>query len=511
MLPSEVMQRQEEERKRNHEGIGALEEAARTMVKQTSSGRPQGRANLRKEPRSSDDDNSTEKDKKSKSGGLFGRRFDRRKGKHKKTGTSDSIDISWPIEARSSEEPGRSRNHTDKNGCSQTPPRRGPAPTNTSPPVSQHTPSLRQRDRGQEALYQSVTRSPASPPEAQPLLQQISPVNSGLGGIASTLSPTSDGRRPRPRSFLRGRNINGDGPSSVPKLSVILIFAGKKLRTEATFTTLLLRSSTGSGELVKQAIRRFRLRLPAGEDATDYYYLTVKRLEGSSAVLRPEEKPLVIFRTLARSSLDLPKLPMNDFTDDTAVKIHLNRRSESASDEGGTMEEGDTTTNNGSMPGDGEAGEVPLRPRPHNLSTVGVSVPSQRFSGPSFCFALQLLIYPDDLPDNMVSDPLTEAIVFKETLRDRSQAAASFALFRSKIFIFPKNVTVAEVIEIGLERFEIPEGVVDDGDSDEVEDKNTKRRSSSRVHYVLNVLVDGKGGWCPLFRSSFMLTSFIKF
>ena len=76
------------------------------------------------------------------------------------------------------------------------------------------------------------------------------------------------------------------------------------------------------------------------------------------------------------------------------------------------------------MPGDGEAGEVPLRPRPHNLSTVGVSVPSQRFSGPSFCFALRLLIYPDDLPDNMVSDPLTEAIVFKETLRDRSQAAA---------------------------------------------------------------------------------------
>jgi len=106
MLPSGVMQRQEEERKRTHEGIGALEEAARTMVKQTSSGRPQGRANLRKEPRSSDDDSSTEKDKKSKSGGLFGRRFDRRKDKHKKTGTSDSIDISWPIEARSSEEPG---------------------------------------------------------------------------------------------------------------------------------------------------------------------------------------------------------------------------------------------------------------------------------------------------------------------------------------------------------------------------------------------------------------------
>ena len=251
------------------------------------------------------------------------------------------------------------------------------------------------------------------------------------------------------------------------------------MRTEATFTTVLLRSSTSSGELVKQAIRRFRLRLPAGEDATDYY-LTLKRLEGSPAVLGPEEKPLVIFRTLVRASLDLP---MNDFTDDTAVKIHLNKRSESASDEGGTMEEGDTTTNNGSVPGDGEAGEVRLRPHPQNLNTFGVSVPSQRFSSPSFCFPLQLLIYPDDLPDNMVLDPLTEAIVFKDALRDRTQAAASFARpFRSTIFIFPKNITVAEVIELGLERFDISDGVVDGGDDSGVEDKNTKRCSSSRVH-----------------------------
>jgi hypothetical protein len=92
----------------------------------------------------------------------------------------------------------------------------------------------------------------------------------------------------------------------------------------------------------------------------------------------------------------------------------------------------------------------------------------------------------------MVFDPLTEAIVFKNTLRDRTHAAASSASCRRKIFMFPKNITVAEVIEIGLERFGIQDGVVDGGD--EVEDKNTKRRSSSRVRYALNVLVDGKGG-----------------
>ena len=59
--------------------------------------------------------------------------------------------------------------------------------------------------------------------------------------------------------------------------------------------------------------------------------------------------------------------------------------------------------------------------------------------------------------------------------------------------MFPKDVTVYEVIEIGLERFGIPDGVVDD--SDEVEGKTPNGRGSSRVRYVLSILVDGKGRW----------------
>lgn len=306
-----------------------------------------------------------------------------------------------------------------------------------------------------------------------------------------------------------GGNLSGDG-GPVPELSVIRVFAGNRLQTEATFKTVLLNSSTTSEELVKQAIQRFRL--PAGDDTADYY-LTVKRLEGSSAELRPEEKPLVVFETPAEAALDLPKvkrssvgsispiasnlsqhpaikkLPMNDFRDDTAVEIYLNRRSDSGSDESATVGEGDTSTNSESAQVDGANGGVRLRPP--NLNISGATVASERFSSPTFRFALQLLIYPDDLPDDMVFDPLTEAIVFKNTLRDRPQVTASFAPFRRKIFTFPKNITVAEVTEIGLERFGIPDAVVDGGD--EVEDKNTKRRSSSRVRYVLNVLVDGKG------------------
>jgi len=407
--------------------------------------------------------------------------------------------------------------------------------TNTPPPVSQHTSSSRQRDGEQQALHpqQYLTHSPASPPEAQPLLQ-IFPVKQR--SIAPTLSPIGAGHIPPPGPLLIGGNTNGNGSSLVPELSVIRIFAGKKLQTEETFRTVLLNSSTSSEELVKQAIQRFPL--PAGEDVTDYYP-TVKRLEGSAAVLHPEEKPLVVSETLAEAALNPPKdkrssvgnissiasnlsqysaikkLPMNDFTDDAQVRIYLNKRPESASDDGGVMEEGDPTSNK-SVPGDVETGgfrPLPLPPSrgPHNLSTVGVSVPSECFSGPSSHFALQLLIYQDDLPDDMVFNPLTdlEAIVIKDTLRNRTQAAMSSAPFRRKSFMFPKNITVAEVIEISLERFGIPGGIVDG--SDEVEDKNKERCSSSGFRYVLNVLVDGKGGWRPLFRSPFILTLVNKF
>ena len=58
---------------------------------------------------------------------------------------------------------------------------------------------------------------------------------------------------------------------------------------------------------------------------------------------------------------------------------------------------------------------------------------------------------------------------------------------------FPKNTTVAEVIELTLERFSIAEGVVDG--SDEVEDKLAKRISLAHVRYGLAVQLGGQGEW----------------
>ncbi|KAJ7595076.1 hypothetical protein C8J56DRAFT_456317 [Mycena floridula] len=506
-------------------------------VSSASLNKPNGK--LRKErdsksDASQSDDEGKDKKKKGVFGGLFGRKSKKDKG---------SIDIADPT--RLSDDSGRRgpessvspttaiamqqqqiqqqamslRNSTDPKRIAQMqsqqmqeePPYSGDS-NNGSPQVSQHATQLRQRDQQQQALYQQyLNRSPSSPPEAQPSygLQSwtaVMPPNSSYSSNSGLSPPTS---RPRPGSLiLTQAAMDGQG-AGVPDLSVIRVFAGRNLQTEATFKTVLLNSSTTSAELVKQAIQRFRL--PAAEDVNDYY-LTVKQVEGSSAILHDSENPLVVFETLVEAALELPKvkrssvgsissvvsnlsmhpairkLSMNDFTDDSAVKFYLNRRSEEGLDDSIGGHEADSTL---------VAADTSMDSTTDSqfLTVSNSNVSAERFSSPSFRFVVQLVIYPDDLPDDMVFDPLTEAIVFKHTLRDRapsgSLASPGIAQnLRRKVFVFPKNVTVAEVIEMGLERFGILEGVVDGGD--EVEDKLNKRMSAARVRYGLAVSSNGQ-------------------
>ncbi|KAI0751702.1 hypothetical protein C8Q80DRAFT_1098762 [Daedaleopsis nitida] len=521
----------------------------------------QGAGKLRKErdrgQDTTDDESGKDKDKKKKSGGVFrglfgGSKKDKEKAKDKSdTGSAASIDS-----LRESEESGRSlrtspmtppdgsspvtmnarqqqqqamqKNSTDPRRPtqnlspqdSQGPLQQQEPQSSTQVQISQHASQLRQRDQQQQALYlQYLNRSPATPPEAQPSygLQSASAVMQGSMSFSSSTSSASGlsaggGARPRPGSLVMSPTAMDGQGVGLPDLSVIRVFAGDHLQTEATFKTVLLNSSTTAGDLVRQAIQRFRL--PAGEDDKDYY-LTIKQVEGSSAVLRPDEKPLGVFESLAEAALELPKvkrssvgsissvasnlsmhpaikkLSMNDFTDDSQVKFYLNRRGHA---DDSFMDDGDDTLLAESVDGENESARG--RGQFLSVSTAGGnSVPPERFSSPSFRFGLQLVIYPDDLPDDMVFDPQTEAIVFKNTLRNRTQATqvpspGISQVMRKKIFVFPKNITVAEVIEQGLDRFGIPEGVVDGGD--EIEDKQTKRRSSSRVRYGLAVEVNGK-------------------
>lgn len=559
MLPSAVMQQQEDDRKRTREELEALEEAAKKKLKgkdkdkaapvststpvsnQPAKPSHSGVGKLRKDREHTDDEGKEKKEKKGRGGvfGLFGRKKD--KNKDKASIESISSDVT-----RESQDSGQSSNQQDGPSVEtplspvtvtaiqqqqqsirfsvearSTPPRQQPLSTGvhqtpTGPGhVSQHASTLRQRDQQQQALYQQyLNRSPSSPPEAPSYgLQSAFAGNSPYTSPSTTAASLGLGlpsSRQRPGSLIICPAADGQG-LGVPELSVIRIFAGKNVQTEATFKTVLLNSSTTSSDLIRQAIQRFRLPSSEAEAATSYY-LTIKQVEGSSTVLLSDEKPLVVFETIIETVMELPKvkrssmgsissvssnlsmhpaikqLSMNDFTDDSAVKFYLNKRAVDGKESSLTEEDEDETIYAESTRDTIEGVSV--------SSNSGVNVTPERFSSPSFRFVLQLVIYPEDLPDDMVFDPLTEAIVFKYILKDRTTSVSSISSGvslsqRRKVFTFPKNVTVAEVIELGLERFGILEGVVDGGD--EVEDKLTKRRSSAKVRYWLLASINGQG------------------
>ena len=535
LLPSAIMAQQEAERKRTREEIEALEAAQKKARGKITSEqqRPQPAGKLRKERNEPE-----EETKEKKRGGLFGI-FGRRKDKSSKSSiTSSTTSLDSSSDLRISEDSSVSANQQQDGNSPVTasakqqqqqqilqqqqsgyrnggadPKRAHPSPTGSQDQISQHASQLREYDLQQQKLFHEyLTRSPSSPPEASYGLASapLMPYSQSFASSSSSTNNLSPAvTRPRPGSLiLAPSNPDGQGVG-VPDLSVVRIFAGKHVQTEATFKTVLLNSSTTSSDLVKQALQRFRL--PAGEDASQYY-LSMKQLEGSFAILRPEETPLGVFESLVEAALELPrvkrssigsissvnsnlsmhpaikKLAMNDFTDDSAVKFYLNRR----------LREGETESPDGM----GEAdvtliadGSISEEPRSQYLGAP-VSPAQERFSSPGHRFSMQVLIYPDDLPEDMVFDNQTEAIVFKNTVKDRPHSEASTSSgvslsHRRKVFTFPKNITVAEVIEIGLERFGIVEGVVDGGD--EIEDKSLKRRSSSRVRYTLHVEIGGKG------------------
>lgn len=533
LLPSAIMAQQEAERKRTREEIEALEAAqkrARGKITPEQQ-RPQQGGKLRKERNEPEEE---PKEKKSRSGifGIFGRKKDK---SSKSSVTSSTTSLESTSDLRISDDSSISANPQQDGNSPVTvsarqqqqqqilqqqpgyrnggvdPKRTHSSPTGQQDPISQHASQLRDYDMQQQKIFHEyLTRSPSSPPEASYGLASapLMPYSQSFSSSSSStnnLSPTAT--RPRPGSLiLAPSTADGQG---VPDLSVVRIFAGKHVQTEATFKTVLLNSSTTSSDLVKQALQRFRL--PAGEDPSQYY-LSMKQVEGSFAILRSEERPLGVFESLVEAAMELPrvkrssvgsissvnsnlsmhpaikKLAMNDFTDDSAVKFYLNKK----------LREGETESPDGMGEEDVTLiaeGSIAEEQRSQYLSAAPLSPAQERFSSPGHRFSMQVLIYPDDLPEDMVFDTQTEAIVFKTTVKDRPQSDLSTVSgvslsYRRKIFTFPKNITVAEVVEIGLERFGIVEGVVDGGD--EIEDKSLKRRSSSRVRYTLHVEIGGK-------------------
>ena len=513
-LPSEILQQQRQEQERTQ---SELAEHSRRMQQQQQQQQQQQRgrdAKLTKQASISPTNTSTnqspsedEKDKKKR--GVFGSLFGGRKDKSKdaKTGGKRGNDDRPGSAGSGIYQDQREREKDYQGGIGDAP--RGPNPNAGQPTKSALSPHARKLQEQDQALYQKYLHSSTkdSPPQPSYATQSMGPYMAASG--SSSLRPNDGSVKARPGSLiLTSPGLDGPG---VPELNVIRVFAGANLQTEATFKTALLNSSTTAGDLVRQAMQRFRI--PAAEDEADYFLTVKQQIEGSTISLQSFEKPLVVFEELVeaaelpkvkRSSVGsissvssnlsmhpaIKKLPMNDFTDDSTVKFYLNRR----------VLDGENSERSTPAPvesqqgvGVGKKGELSV------MTFAAATVAAERFTSPSMRFAVQVVIYPEDLPDGVVFDPHTEAIVPKSTIKERERAgvnpqpSAGISMhLRRKVFLFPKNTTVAEVIELGLERFGISEGVVDGGD--EVEDKLAKRRSQPRVRYGLSVQFEGQGG-----------------
>ncbi|KAM0788487.1 hypothetical protein ACM66B_001620 [Microbotryomycetes sp. NB124-2] len=385
--------------------------------------------------------------------------------------------------------------------------------------------ALRQQQiEAKQALYHQygVQRSPGDlsntmTPRGDGVRQPIgfSPTVGGGGMPSPSLQAP---QRMRPGSLIGSPSV--PGLVDVPLLSVMRVFAGENVASESTFKTVLLNRSTTTSDLVKQSMQRFRL---AGQEEQDDYFLTVKELGGDERKLEDDSHPLEIFETLTeqmetiipsvkRSSIGsidsissnlslnpaISRLGMNDWSDDTAVKFYLNRRRSKSQQL------------NPASPRD-EIGQVATSSGATASSERDESNASRSAPPTSYRFAVRIVVYPSDLPDNVVFDPATNAIIPKAVLQNRLHQQPSYGDVepvspnaREKIIFFPRNVNVADVIEAGLDRFGIVDGVVDGGD--EVEDRLSKRRSVTRVKYRLTVEKDGHE--LPLSSTSKLLDSF---
>lgn len=454
-------------------------------------------------------DNSKEGKKRS---GVFSGLFSRNKDKkERKSGSFSSAGGGIPDDStmmsRSSDD-SLSANRVSARGTS-------PSSTYTAGNITGAGRGVQERDRGAQEAY-----------HRQFLAQSQTAPSSGYETATGSTPRTGSGK-PRPGSLM-------GTPGSVPMLNVVRVFAGDNIDSDATFKTVLLNQGTSTRDLVRQAMQRFRL-------SHGDYELTVKLVEGNERALAPEERPLQVLDRLSEitpeSALMMPSVKRSsvgsississnlsqhpaiarvneDFSDDHAVKFYLRRVTPSSS-----MVRGNDAPPGRAGIGAGSnfaTGLDPVAPSafaqgsaselseqldvPGGLSPLTLpgftGADAALSQGPQARFALRLVIFPADLPDGLVFDPQTNALLPHSALVERGPTGSTpiegvEQRFREKILSLPRNATVAEVVEMGLDRFGIYDGLVEGGD--DVEDRTSRRRSKPRVKYGLAVDVKRQG------------------
>lgn len=370
-------------------------------------------------------------------------------------------------------------------------------PTDDRPAaISPHALRMQQMDQQQHKRYQEyMARSPGG--EMEPAARAYG-TQAAAAINASYASRLADSTNSLPNGRPGSIMIHPSSTSASAELTVLRVFAGDTIDSESTFKTVLTNENTSAKRLVQQAVQRLQLA------ADDEYYLVIKEVDGGQVELTDDEKVLEKFfamnqhydddggiaKRVRKSSIGsissiasnlsqhpaIRKFASNDFSDDSSVKLFLHRR---------LPLNGHPDTSVESIP------TTPTRakPFPHlAVATQADTSPGSSTGSPTAKFSMQIVIFAEDLPEGMAFDSQTEAVVPRAMLRQRG---ADESTASRKLLLIPRNATVAEAIEAGLERFGIS-GVVAGGD--DVEDKISKRRSFVRVRYGLVArLADNEG------------------
>lgn len=301
--------------------------------------------------------------------------------------------------------------------------------------------------------------------------------------------------RPRPGSL-----IMPGGDASVPMLNVLRVFAGADLETGFTYKTVLLNEVTTANEIVKQAVQRFGIRRRSTQSTAtgerpilsidNEFALQVRVVDGEERILAPEEVPVKVYEHIAeqnanalmpavrRSSVgSISSVTSNlsaksaitklnhDFSDDHAVKFFLTRRNQPVV--------------SGSS----------LAPVASMASTAAsdADLPTR--------FGIRVLIFPNELPRSLAFDPSSLTIVRRSMLAGISRHNSTGSgygngdinqAYREKVLAVPRSATVAEVIELALEKFGIPQGVAEGGD----EEDTGKRENGDEVTIPYGLTAD---------------------
>ena len=504
-----------------------------------------GRRTGKKDKKNAEENGSVKKKRSGVFSGLFGKKKDKdKKSKDDRPGSGtdggsaasfeserqshdymsrlqDSPDIrrEGPPHGRVMSPPGRV--HTDMGSGFQPPTFSSGSGQNSPSAVSPQGIRLQQIDQQQQALYQQyMARSPGSSPpvDASKAYGTQAAAAVAQSSAAQRLArATGSYTGARPGSII----LNPANTLGGPLLNVLRIFSGEHVETQYTFKTVLLNDSTTAQDLVKQALQRFRVENLRDTDL-DNYFLTIKEVGGEELALIPSQKPLQAFnqmcerigeeqdaltKTVKRSSVGsissvssnlslhpaIAKLSMNDFSDDSNVKLFLNRRPRATEPTSYFENYGPPATNGFSNAASlhespDPRGAIQRDHKPSPIETNG-HPDMATIASPSARFTLHIMVEIGDLPDGMMFDPQSEAILPKTVIRERTTSLRSSQgppiEARQRYLLLSKSSTVAEAIESALERFGIPEGVVDGGD--DVEDKVGKRRSMLRVRYGLGV------------------------